>query len=478
MSNQRVSAPEIPDNLEWFNIEQPLKLAELRGKVVLLNFWTSSSIQCVQNLPELRHLQNQFPKGFAIIGVHCPKFPHEQPSQQVQKAINRLHIQHPVIQDPELQLWRLFRLKSLPSLIYIDPEGHIIGVVRGEIKRKKLEQAIADDIEKIHQAGLRNNKKLPLVRKPEERGMLRFPGKLLATDSRLYISDTGRNRVLETDHMGRLRRIFGSGSAGLVDGAADYASFNAPQGIIKLDEDLYVADSGNHAIRRIRLGSGDVETIASNGALLTEQQSAQMAVSEAMQSPWDLLYSHSALYIAMAGAHQIWKLPLNSRKLEVFAGQGRADLVDGPARSACFAQPSSLTVFNEHLFIADAESSAIRVIRLQADTVATVVGLGLSEYGDREGIGREARLQYPLSITVDRQRELLWVADSYNDKLKMIAFKDNRVRDFPLDHPLQEPGGLSLYGDTLFVANTNAHEILRVDLPSRRVQVLDIDEIA
>lgn len=465
MSDTHVRVPELPDNLTWFNVEQPLSLAALQGRVVLLYFWSASSIDSMRMLADLRYLDNRFTEGFAVLGIHSPKFPHEQANAPVQKAINRWHIHFPVVNDADLQLWRLFRVKSWPTLIYIDPEGAIVGVLRDTDKRKKLETTIARHLQARVSA---DSVPLVLQRHPEQRSTLKFPAKLYAAEGRLYISDSGRNRILETDHLGRIRRSFGSGSPGLVDGAPDYASFTSPQGIIKVGDDLYVADAGNHAIRRIRLGSGDVETV-----LAVDEEQANPAGS---YYPWDLVYRNGALYIAMAGSHQIWKFTLNSKSLALYGGQTLAALVDGPVRSACFAQPLGLALYNEHLFIADAANSVIRMVRLPTDLVATVVGSDTLEQGDREGLGSAARLQYPAGIAIDPARELLWIADSYNGKLKLLSLQDNRVRDYPLDHPLEEPGGLSVVGDSLFIANTNAHQILRVDLAQRTEQVIEIDE--
>ena len=465
MSDTRVRAPELPDNLTWFNVKQAPSLAALRGRVVLLFFWSASSVDCLRMLADLRYLESRFGADLALIGVHSPKLGHEQADTHVQKAINRWHMHFPVLNDPDLQLWRLFRAKSWPTLIYIDPDGAIVGVLRDAGKRKKLEKTITDHLAARPPACV-----VPVVPqlRPEAKSIIKFPAKLYAAEGRLYISDSGRNRILETDHLGRIRRSFGSGSPGLVDGASDYASFTSPQGLIRVGDDLYVADAGNHAIRRVRLASGDVETVVA-------PDDAQ-AEPDGLCFPWDLAYRNGALYIAMAGSHQIRKFTLNNQTLTAYAGQALAGLVDGPVRGACFAQPMGVALYNEHLFIADTANATIRMVRLQNDIVATIVGSTSGEPGDREGLGSEARLQYPAGIAIDPARELLWIADSYNGKLKLLSLQDNRVRDYPLEHPLDEAGGLSVVGDSLFIANTNAHQILRVDLAQRSEQVIDIDE--
>ncbi len=475
MNKSRVRAPEIPRSIEWFNTEEPLWLADLRGKVVLLDFWTYGCINCQHIQPDLRFLEQKYQAGLVVIGVHSPKFPNEKIPAQLQKAINRQFIQHPVVHDPELLLTSLYAVKAWPSVVVIDPEGYIVGVSRGEGKRKQMDELIAGYLTSLPADAVSAPPSTNL--RPESVTELRFPGKVLATEGRLFISDSGRNRVLECNLAGQIRRVFGSGSAGLVDGDGEYSSFNNPQGLVKVDDNLYVADTGNHAIRRIRLDSGEVETLAGTGVHGRKMpERFETATGADLNSPWDLAHHNNVLYIAMAGQHQIWQMPLNTSGCSVYAGNGQELLQDGPARTASFAQPSGLAVFDVHLFVADAESSAIRVVRMPTQTVATLVGQGLFDFGDQEGLGHTARLQHPMGLSMDGKRGQLWIADTYNSKIKSLSLTNNRVTDFNIYHPLNEPGGLSILGDDLFIANTNAHEILRVNIPNRAVQVINIEQ--
>ncbi|MGA7802009.1 MAG: thioredoxin-like domain-containing protein [Gammaproteobacteria bacterium] len=475
MSESRIRAPELPAQLEWFNTGQPVKLAEQRGKVVILDFWTYCCINCVHVLADLRYLEEKYRDGLTVIGVHSPKFPNERVARQVQKAVNRYHIRHPVANDPELRLWRTYGIKAWPSLVFIDAEGYIVGVLRGEGHRRKLDQLIAEHLDKAEDNRVRQRSPMPFKPSPEPPSALSFPGKVLATAERLYISDSGRNRVLETNHFGRVLRVFGSGSAGLLDNTADSAAFNNPQGLALVDEFLYVADTDNHAIRRVRLRTGDVDTIAGTGA---QGRGAGTffddPIKASLNSPWDLAYGDGSLFIAMAGQHQIWRLHLTNNTIGVYAGSGREGITDGPAAQASFAQPSGLAVADERLFVADSETSAIRQVRLPFNTVSTLVGTGLFEFGDVDGAGRAARLQHPLGISVDPARGRLWIADTYNSKIKTMPLKSNSVSTLKIGYALDEPGGLSVHGDLLFVANTNAHEIVRVDLARKKVEPMEI----
>lgn len=473
----RIRAPELPDNLDWFNVDQPLTLASQRGKVVLLDFWSYGSINCMHVLPELRYLENKYPDTLTVIGIHSPKFENERAPAQLQKAINRYHVRHPVANDTKFQLWRAYGIKAWPSAIFIDPEGYVVGVLRGEGRRKQLDELISQHIDAAEQKGQLSPVPLALSFQPEPAGTLSFPGKVLAVRNSLYIADSGRNRVLETYHDGKIRRVFGSGTAGMLDGQETAAMFNNPQGMVVAGDFLYIADTGNHAIRRIHLKSGEVMTLAGTGkqGRYVADQFREPLEAE-LNSPWDLSYYESNLYIAMAGQHQVWRMNLNHLAIDRYAGSGREDIVDGPLDSACFAQPSGLTTLGDRLFVADAETSAVREIEINRGVVSTLVGKGLFDFGDRSGVGREARLQRPLGIAVDEERNALWLADTYNSKIKRIDVRTSQVSTFKIGYKLDEPGGLSLYRDKLFIANTNAHQIVALDLKSRHTEIVNVRE--
>ncbi len=473
----RIRAPELPEKLEWFNTEQPLTLAAQRGKVVLLDFWSSCSINCMHALADLRYLEKKYPETLTVIGVHSPKFENERIGSQVQKAINRCHIRYPVANDPTFQLWRAYGIKAWPSVILIDPEGYVVGVLRGEGRRKQLVDLISKHLDDAEEKGVLKRSPTPVALKPEPASMLRFPGKVLATRNNLYIADSGRNRILETYHDGKIRRVFGSAASGMLDGAESAAMFDNPQGMVVVGDFLYVADTGNHALRRIQLKTGEVMTLAGTGNQgRYVGESFREPTDAELNSPWDLSYYESNLYIAMAGQHQIWRMNLNHLAIERYAGSGAPDLIDGPVEQATFAQPSGLAVHEERLYIVDAETSAIRELHLHQHQVNTLVGKGLFDFGDRSGVGREARLQHPLGISVDSERGALWIADTYNSKVKRIDMQSSEVSTFKFAFKLNEPGGLSVYRNKLFIANTNEHQIVLLDLNSGIAEAVNVRE--
>jgi len=454
MNHTRIRAIELPSTLEWFNTPQPINIADQRGKVVLLDFWTYCYINCLHVLPDLAYLEQKYPDSLTVIGLHSPKFPNELVAKQLIKAINRYDIRHPVAHDPEFTVWKSYGIRNWPSIILIDPEGYVIGVYSGEGRRTQLYNLIAQHLEESARKGKRVRSPMPVALVPEPKLPLNFPGKIHASADHFYVSDTGHHRVLEIDFTGKIQRRLGSGIPGLSDGVGENAQFNSPQGLVKAGRKLYVADTQNHALRCIDLPSEQVDTIAGTGELGRYVGTFfKNPLQVALNSPWDLTLHNGILYIAMAGQPQT---------IGVLAGSGREDIIDGEPRVSAFAQPSGITIGKGVLYVADSETSAVRCIDLQDATTSTLVGSGLFVFGDQDGLGTQARLQHVLGVAWDERHQGIWVADTYNSKIKWI--NANQVVHHEIGYPLDEPCGISLYKDTLWIANTNAHQILRYDI--------------
>jgi thiol-disulfide isomerase/thioredoxin len=470
-------APELPDTLEWINTEKPVKLADCRGKIILLDFWTAGSINCMHMLADLRFLRNKYRDNLVVIGIHSPKFPHEMNARSVKNSVSRLHIKHPVAHDKNKRVCKKYGIKAWPSIVLIDALGQVIGKLSGEGRRRQLDELIQKYIIIAEQKRVLNAVPFSCKISQVATSVLNYPGKILATPSHVYISDSGHNRILEINHHGRITKIFGSGGAGLLDGMGNEAAFNNPQGLVLANGSLYVADSGNHAIRRINLHSREILTVAGDGyqGSLTKQMATDPA-GISLCSPWDISYQNGILYIAMAGTHQLWMLDLTDNRLSKFSGSGSLDLTDGKAEEAAFAQPFGLAIDEYKIYTCDAESSAIRLVRLPGGQVSTLVGRDLVTSGDCDGGWKQALLQHPQSIALDRAKQLLYVADTYNNKIKMINLKLNSIFSLDIDGNLDEPGGICLYDNILWVANTNAHEILKINLLNHKVEVLELNE--
>ena len=488
-----VNAPEFPTNLDWLNTAGPLTLRSLRGKVVLLDFWTFCCVNCHHNLAPLRSLRRQFSSELAIIGVHSAKFTAEKLTANIHQAVLRHGIQHPVINDAGYEIWSDYAIRAWPTQVLIDPSGKIVLVESGEIDNDVLAPRIRELILDAESKGLLDRGPLEWGDRAVEQTArtLRFPSKvLLIPDNRLMIADAGHHRLLEIQLQpggteGTISRIIGTGTAALVDGPAASACFDDPHGMSYWRGKVYVADTGNHAVRRVDLDTGQVSTIAGNGKKAAGRVPSGTIASETeLRSPWAVWADGESLLVALAGSHQIAVI-VGEEQIGPYAGSGEEALVDGARPAARFNQPSDLAEGADHLFVADAEASAIRAISIVGDgEVTTVVGQGLFQFGDQDGVGSEVRLQHPTGIAF--HEGLIYIADSYNHKIKSLDPRTGRTETLIgngnaglVDGPFRQaelfqPEGLSIESGLLYIADTNNHSIRVANLDLKIISTLTI----
>lgn len=512
---RRIPVPDFPQGMQWLNTSKPLTKQDLSGKFVVLDFWTYCCINCIHILPELKKLEKAYPNELVVIGVHSAKFEAEKKTKNIEEAILRYEIAHPVINDAEHRVWDMFGVRSWPTVLMIDPEGNAVWGTGGEVEFETLDAVLKASIPYYAQQGTLNRTpmKFDLLADKQDPTPLRFPGKILADEAsnRLFIADSNHNRIVVTSLDGKLIDTIGSGAIGRADGSYDKASFDHLQGMAIKGETLYVSDTENHLLRKVDLQAKVVTTIAGTGVQrrgawpgmedveLTGELPKRF-VSEpldtAINSPWALWIHKDALYIAMAGPHQIWKMPLDESEIGPFAGNGREDIVDGPLLPpvpyqqgfSSFAQPSGLASDGEWLFVADSEGSSIRAVPFDPkQQVRTVVGTAdlphgrLFEFGDVDGAKDEVRLQHCLGVVYHDGK--IYVADTYNNKVKVVDAKTGATKTLAgtgepglADAPAQfdEPAGIAYANGTIYVADTNNHLIRTVNVATGSVSRLEI----
>lgn len=510
---QKIS--EFPAGVDWLNTKNSLKLSDLKGKLVLLDFWTYCCINCMHILPTLKKAEAEFEKELVVVGVHTAKFETEKDTENIRSAILRYEIKHPVLNDSEHLLWNKLGVSSWPTLVLIDPEGYAIWANGGEIPYEDLQSVLKKAVAFYKRKGTLDDRKVyfDLVELTAQPTPLRFPGKVIADPptQRLFISDSNHNRIVITKEDGTLLSVIGSGRVGAEDGDFTKATFNHPQGLAYQNETLWVADTENHLIRRIDLQSKQVSTVAGTGKqtetawpglnfnATVPKKLTRNPLSIPIGSPWDLWIHEDSLFIAMAGPHQIWKMDLEGKGIAQFAGNGREDIVDGkliPKKTyeegySSFAQPSGLTSDGTWLYVADSEGSSIRAVPLSGQgEVRTVIGTSklpqnrLFTFGDVDGKKEKALLQHPLGVGYRNGK--IYVADTYNNKIKVVDAKSGDVATVAggkspgnTDAPalFDEPGGLTVAGDLLYIADTNNHAIRVFDLNTNQLQTLAIAEL-
>ncbi|MCL1600249.1 MAG: redoxin domain-containing protein [Actinomycetia bacterium] len=469
-------APEFPDGLEWINAGAPVTLDSLKGKVVLLDFWTYGCINCIHIIPDLERLEAEYPDELVVIGVHSAKFANEGDTNQLRDIVQRYGLEHPVVNDKGFTVWNAWGANAWPTIALIDPASKVVGIRSGEGVYDAVEPVIAGLVAEFDAAGALDRAPIHFALEADTapRRALNYPGKVLAVDGRLWVADTGHNRVLEIDPVtGDVLAAYGSGSRGVQDGPGAQASFDAPQGLAYSAGTLYVADTDNHLIRAIDLSSGAVTTIAGTGELGYPAREGP-ALMVGLNSPWAVLFDEGTLYVANAGSHQIVSIDLSSAFVTPLVGNAGESTTNGPFASAELAQPSGLALSDKGvLYFADSESSSIRAADLTAETVHLVVGgdATLFEFGDENGQGNKARLQHPLGTALGG--ETLYVADTYNSKIKRVDIATNTVTSWLGATPgwadgtqpqFNEPGGLSFSDGLLYIADTNNHAIRVVNV--------------
>jgi len=441
-------------------------------------------------LAQLRELETTFPEELSIVSVHSPKFPREQFTESVRDAVLRYGIEHPVVNDRNMNLWRQYTVRAWPTLMFIDPENRVIARHEGEIQPEAAKRLIQGMIQEFDAAGLLNHRPLRFARETAPEALIAFPGKVAvdAQANRLVVSDSGHHRLLEMDLGGNVRQVIGSAEAGKADGSFTQARFNRPLGVTLAGDLLYVADTENHLIRRVDLATRQVETIAGTGEQygMVRTPVQGPARSVALNSPWDIVCNGDNLYIAMAGSHRIFVLHLESGIIEPFAGAGPEALRDGSYEEALFAQPNSLALDDSRvLYVADSETSAVRAIALTGEKqVTTLVGTGLFDFGDADGIGEKALLQHVQAVCfVDGH---VYLADTYNNRIKVLNPQTREVKtlagtgeagfkDGTLDSAqFNEPAGLAAADGKLYVADTNNNAIRVIDLAEGTVKTLNV----
>ncbi len=447
-------------------------------------------------LPQLRKLEKKYADVLTVIGVHSAKFNSEKSTENVREAVRRYGIGHPVVNDAAFEIWKSYGVRAWPTLMFIGPSGKVMGRHEGEFEVGAVARVLDEMIEEHDAGGLL--KRGPFEVSPESAGNtpLSFPGKVTADapHDRLIVSDSNHKRLVLTDLEGNVGAVIGSGESPLAsdDGNGVIADrkfseplFDNPQGTAADGDVLYVADAGTHTVVRVDLESNIATTIAGTGEQSLYRHRGGDAIKVPLNSPYDLSLHRGVLYIAMAGFHQLWSMDLTAGTIAPFAGDGGEDIVDGLKPDARLAQPYGVEVSNNAVFFVDSETSSVRVAAIADEgRVVTLAGTGLFDFGDHNGVGKEALFQHPQGLAV--HGDTIYIADSYNNKIKSMAIGSLQVRtvagsgkagtaDGAVGQAeFNEPAGLAVAGDRIFVADTNNHLIRVIDTDSGEVSTLEL----
>lgn len=479
----------------WLNTGgRTLSLDDLAGRVVVLDFWAFCCVNCLHVIEEMRPIEEKWHDELVVVGVHSPKFSFEADPEALAANVARYDVRHPVLDDPALRTWDAYAVRAWPTLVVLDTHGRIAGTMSGEGHGPAIDSLVERLVAEGEADGSLRRGDSPFVAADEHDAALRFPaGAVALPDGRVAVADTGHHRVaVLSEDLAEVAGVVGSGEPGRADGPGDEAAFHAPNGLCvvpeelvdALDADLLVADTGNHLLRGVRLSRSRtflpdsrprVRTLAGTGRPWTRASGTPERGRDPhtvdMSTPWDVAWSGAlrCFVIAMAGTHQLWAFDPADDSLTVLGGTTNEGLVDGPLPEAWFAQTSGLAEAPDgRIWMADSETSALRVVDPDAGTVATAVGTGLFDFGHRDGSAADALLQHPLDVAVASDGTVL-VADTYNGALRRYDPATGQV--VTLAENLVEPSGVLVHGTEAVVVESSAHRLARVPLDTEPTTV-------
>jgi hypothetical protein len=468
-------APELPRGLQWLNAPATT-LHEQRGRIVALAFVNSASAWCAQRLNDLAMLQARYVGRLQALVIHVPRFDSERDPRAALKRLRRHGLALPLAHDADWVAWQRFGVDCWPTVLLIDGEGNVQHRAPGAEGLADLERQVARLCDGLHEPP---DDDLGAFREmhPEPRMPLCFPTGLVATPDRLFVADSGHHRVLECNHHGRVIRQFGMGTPDFADGELNHAAFRRPQGLALVRESLYVADTGNHALRRVNLPTSTVDTLCGNGRAGEPTEGVVGAPRDvALNQPQALVVNNNQIFLAMAGDNRVWSYDLGTREIRARAGAGHLDVRDGAGPMAAFAQPASLATTLQTLYVCDAVGSAVRSLQLRGDVVQTLLGQGAWSFGDADGPRDRARLQHPQAVALSPDSPVMWIADTGNGTLRTLRLGGGELTTVALSRTLHGPAGLSVAAGAVWIAETDAHAVLRYDIATGELSHVPIDE--
>ena len=476
----KAPAPLFPEKSQWFNVERPLTLRDLRGKAILLVFWTDGCALSLGALPKLKLLQSRFGNRLAVIGIHAPRYPIERDPLHLKLTLRKYAIDFPVVTDHDYMISRAYGANTWPSYALINPIGRFVGIRNGAVPLDFLSDLIGLTLDRYAAEGVIDDKPLPIVKTPHDsKGTMLFPEALLAHRGRLYIADTGHHRILITDLNGKILDQVGSGRFGWQDGSFQTATMTYPVSIAlgENENTLYVAERYTNVIRRIDLENRTIHRVAGTNEIIATDTDAGQAMTSRLDFPQGLYFMQGKLYIAMAGSRQIWQYDPTTRILSHVAGNGQIGTHDGSFTESSFVQPHGLTSDNKFLFVIDSEGNSLRVLDFQKRRVIKLNGGGYMHFGDRTGPAPSTLFSRPTAVVYINKK--LLIADTYNHAIKAFDLKRGRSRELflvddekrPFNKPIQS---MTIAGSELFLLDGDNSSIYKMKLNGNLVKRIHI----
>jgi thiol-disulfide isomerase/thioredoxin len=461
---------------EWLNSQQEIGVSNLKDRAILLHFWNRSCISCIEALPTIKKLENELGSKLTVIGVYSAKFSNGKSLSVVKNAILKHDINHLVVADFDSKLWNKFDIKAWPTFILISPTGHEYERYEGIDSLNKMEKDVKRMVSKYRYQI--NREVLPILPEKFSRigNVLSFPAKLeyasnftqnSRSTSALFIANAGQNNIIVSSLAGGMLFKIGSGREGFLDGDFATAQFRNPQATLFSDQKLYVADTGNHALRLIDFASGKVSTIIGNGnkgSVISKKTSIK---NFQLASPTDLEFfpDQNKIIISNAGNNQIISFDLKNGEVSPIAGNGESGILDGQYPNNSLAQTSDMVVVGDKIYFLDAISSSLRVFD-EKHGVKTLV---------------KTDLQNPLALTGNK--DVLYIADSFYNRIEKYHIDKNRIKtlvgkvegdDVGKVTRFNSPEGILKINNSFYISDSNNNRIIVLNEKSLSSEILDV----
>lgn len=479
---------------QLININQTLSKNLLKNRLIILDFWNYSCISCLENIEKIKKLEERFGNKILFIGVHSSKFQNEKRLSAVKKAVIRYDITHPVIHDIDQKLYKAFDIKAFPTLVLITPKGKIYKKYQGQEAIKDIKSDIKKVISKNKFSINREYIKHDLIKFENISNVLSFPTKVIFVEKfsyknhknlpALFISNSATNNIIVSSLAGKIITKIGSSERLLADGNFDNSAFNMPLGLVYHKDKLYVADSGNHAIRVVDFKKEKVTTLIGNahtGSIL-EFKKPKAAKDINLYFPSDLDIHQKNLIISNLGSNQILSYDFSNKKIKILAGNGKNKSVDGKYPNNSLAKPSDIASYKDKIYFLDSASSSLRYIDNKGK-VKTLIGNNNVINGFKDGTKDQAMMQNPLGLDVNSTG--IYITDSFNHSVRKYSFANKRLNTIigskvgnkvgkPKQTRFDEPSGIFVAKHDIYIADTNNNRIIQTNLHNLSSKVIDI----
>ncbi len=468
---------------EWFNTTRPLKTADLKNRVILLNFWSYDCVDCESTILKIKRLELQHGSKLTVIGVHSGNTSNKNESQEIIKSILKNNITYPVVNDINLKIGNDFEIKKLPSLVLINAQGAIEKTYVTEKEIADIDTDVEDLVAEFKYKI--SHKALPIFLEENAvtANVLSFPSKLeyaklFNYKSRqvpaIFIANSGKNNIVIINLLGEIILKIGAESGGFKDGSFDEAAFNYPKGLLYNDGKLYIADTGNNALREINFETEKVTTLIGSGERGDVIKKTTNAEDFNLADPSDIEFSsdHKNIIIANSGAHQLLAYNLKDKKVSILAGNGSDGNEDGEYPDNSLSQISDIAVYGENIYLVDSKFSSLRVLK-ESGKIETLAN------------GKETgSLSRPTGLMVDDTGA--YITDVASQSVKRYEFSSGKINNFigarergdnigsASSTQFNEPSGIIAILNQFYISDSNNNRIISVNRGGLEVDLFEV----